>query len=65
MDIKLKGQLDGTESARQILKERELPIIFMTGNSDIETKKRASVLNPAGYMYNNNNGTISILEFSI
>jgi two-component system, response regulator PdtaR len=50
MDIKLKGSLDGIEAARQILKIRKLPIIFMTGNSDIETKNRALALNPVDYM---------------
>ena len=50
MDIKLKGEIDGIEAAEDILKKIELPIIFMTGNNDIETKKRALALNPAGYM---------------
>lgn len=51
MDIKLKGQMDGIEAAKQILKMQSLPIIFMTGNSDIETKTRALALNPAEYMH--------------
>ncbi len=50
MDIKLKGKIDGIEAANQILKVKNIPIIFMTGNSDIETKERALALNPAGYL---------------
>ena len=50
MDIALKGKIDGIGAAKQIIKKKNLPIIFMTGNSDIETKKRALALNPAGYM---------------
>ena len=51
MDIKLKGPLDGIETARQILELRKLPIIFMTGNSDIETKEKALELGSVEYMY--------------
>ncbi len=50
MDIKLKGNIDGIDAASEILKKTTIPIIFMTGNSDLETKKRALSINPAGYM---------------
>jgi len=50
MDITLKGKIDGIEAANQILKVKKVPLIFMTGNSDIETKNRALAINPAGYM---------------
>ena len=50
MDIALKGKMDGIEAANKMLKIKNLPIIFMTGNSDSETKERALALNPAGYL---------------
>ena len=50
MDINLKGQIDGIDAAKQILKKKNVPIIFMSGNNDVETKKRALSINPAGYL---------------
>lgn len=49
MDITLKGKMDGIDAAEQILKRRAVPIIFMSGNGDTETKKRALSINPTGY----------------
>ncbi|MDA3938208.1 MAG: response regulator [Spirochaetia bacterium] len=66
MDIKLKGKIDGIEAANQILKLKNIPIIFMTGNSDTETKKRALSLKSAAYMNKPiNSGTLvnKIKEF--
>ena len=50
MDINLKGEIDGIDAAKQILKKKNVPIIFMSGNDDAETKKRALSINPAGYL---------------
>ena len=50
MDINLKGEIDGIDAAKQILKKKNVPIIFMSGNNDAETKKRALSINPAGYL---------------
>jgi two-component system, response regulator PdtaR len=50
MDIKLKGQIDGIDTASQILIKKYLPIIFMTGNNDTRTKERALSINSAGYL---------------
>lgn len=49
MDINLKGQIDGIDAAEQILKKKNVPIIFLSGNNDAETKDRALSTNPAGY----------------
>ena len=35
MDIKLKGKLDGIDAAMMIRKEKDIPIVFLSGNSDL------------------------------
>jgi CheY-like chemotaxis protein len=40
MDIKLKGEMDGIEAAEKIRKNKNVPIIFITGNSESKTKQR-------------------------
>lgn len=44
MDIKLKGEMDGVQAAEEIRKTKDVPIIFITGNSDIKTKERISTI---------------------
>ena len=50
MDIRLAGQIDGIEAAAEIKSFSTVPVIFMTGYSNAETRKRAEKLNPAGYL---------------
>jgi signal transduction histidine kinase len=50
MDIHLRGDLDGIETARQIGQERAVPIIFLTAFSDRETIERATATEPFGYI---------------
>ena len=50
MDIRLAGAIDGIEAAREIISRHTIPIIFMTGYSDGETRERAQRLDPAGYL---------------
>ena len=50
MDIKLEGDMDGIESARFIMEHYNIPVIFITGNTDEETRQRALKLNPSGYL---------------
>ena len=46
MDIRLAGEMNGIEAAREIHKRFQIPIIFMTGYSDKETIAQARELNP-------------------
>ncbi len=48
IDIKLDGNLDGIETSRMIMKEYDVPVIFMTGNTDTDTLSRAEALGPVG-----------------
>lgn len=41
MDIRLPGDIDGIEAAKEIHTFRQCPIIFTTGYSDEEVKKHA------------------------
>jgi len=50
MDIILKGEIDGIETARQIRKCFDIPIIYLTAHSDEQTLKRAKVTEPFGYI---------------
>jgi PAS domain S-box-containing protein len=50
MDIRIKGQMDGTETAR-ILRERfNIPVIYLTAHADTATVSRAKEAQPLGYI---------------
>ena len=48
MDIGLEGEKDGIETAHILNKNRNIPILFITGNSDKPTLDRAQEANPIG-----------------
>lgn len=50
MDINLKNSKDGIQTAKDIQKLKNVPIIFLTAYSDDETIKRAVETNPVGYL---------------
>lgn len=50
MDIMLDGQLNGIEIAELVLERYNLPIIYLTANSDSETVERAKTTSPFGYL---------------
>jgi len=50
MDIVLGGNIDGIQTAAEILKETEVPIIFATSYSDNETLTRVKETAPYGYI---------------
>lgn len=50
MDINLEGEKDGIELAYDILKQDDIPIIYLTAYSDDETVKKALTTNPVGYL---------------
>jgi CheY-like chemotaxis protein len=41
MDIMIDGDVDGIEAARQIAKMCSIPIVYLTGEADAATQKRA------------------------
>lgn len=50
LDINLKGGLDGIETAKQILQMSNIPIIYLTANSDEATFNRAKATKPAAFI---------------
>ncbi|MCE9611968.1 MAG: response regulator [Chthoniobacter sp.] len=50
MDINLRGQLDGVQAAEAINAQQDVPIVFLTANSDEPTMQRAKVTDPFGFM---------------
>jgi PAS domain S-box-containing protein len=50
MDIVLKGQMDGVETVRQINRQFDVPVIYLTAYADDLTLERAKTTSPAGYM---------------
>jgi DNA-binding NarL/FixJ family response regulator len=50
MDIRLNGQMDGVVAAQRIQAAAEIPVVFLTAYSDIETMKRVLYAKPYGYV---------------
>lgn len=50
MDIRLKGKMDGVEAAGIIQSESDIPVVFLTANSDDSTFLRAKLTNPFGFV---------------
>ena len=50
MDIRLKGDLDGIDTAIQIQQELSIPIIYLTSHADPVTLERAKITEPYGYI---------------
>lgn len=46
MDIMLKGGMDGIEAVNQARQTNDFEVIYLTGNSDPEVRKRAWDTNP-------------------
>ena len=50
MDVHIEGPIDGIEVARQICRAREVPVVFLTAFTDVETLRRAKMVEPYGYI---------------
>lgn len=50
MDIRLRGEMDGVETAEQIRETWQLPVIFLTAHADENTLTRAKKTQPFGYI---------------
>ena len=50
MDIRIDGPIDGIDTAREIRKTLDVPIVFLTAYTDQETLDRAKDIGPYGYL---------------
>ncbi|HEY3275096.1 MAG TPA: response regulator [Syntrophorhabdaceae bacterium] len=50
MDIRLKGAMDGIETAQILREELDIPVIYLTAYADEGTLDRAKVTGPFGYI---------------
>jgi PAS domain S-box-containing protein len=50
MDIMLKGEMDGIETARQIHSISNIPVVYLTAYSDKNILERAKITEPFGYI---------------
>jgi PAS domain S-box-containing protein len=50
MDIVIKGPRDGIETALQIRRDADIPVVFLTAYGDAPTLERAKVAAPHGYL---------------
>lgn len=50
MDIRIQGDIDGIETAKQIYQQYGIPIIYLTAHSDDDTIRRAVESGPFGYL---------------
>jgi len=50
MDIRLRGEMDGIETARELKNKLNVPVIYVTAYADWETVERAKLTGPHGYI---------------
>jgi two-component system cell cycle sensor histidine kinase/response regulator CckA len=50
MDIRLKGEMDGIETAGRIQSHLDVPVIYLTAYADHDTLDRAKLTGPYGYI---------------
>lgn len=50
MDIILKGEMDGVETAKKIWTSYNIPVVYLTAHSDVYTLNRAKATGPFGYV---------------
>ncbi len=50
MDINLRGNIDGVDAATAITGQQDVPIVYLTANSDEATMQRAKITDPFGFL---------------
>ncbi|MBI3356800.1 MAG: response regulator [Nitrospirae bacterium] len=50
MDIVLKGPMDGVDTAHELRKRYDVPVVYLTAYADDHTLRRAKATEPAGYL---------------
>lgn len=63
MDIDLGDGIDGTEAAEIILKDHDIPIVFVSSHSEMEVVERTEKITSYGYVVKSS--SITVLDASI
>ncbi|MBL7825466.1 MAG: response regulator [Saprospiraceae bacterium] len=50
LDVRLKGEMDGIALAELLQKQHNIPVIFLTANSDDDTFRRAKATRPLAFL---------------
>jgi DNA-binding NtrC family response regulator len=50
IDVQLRGPIDGVEAAQHIWTQHQIPVVFMSGDTTVETLERVWRTVPAGYL---------------
>ena len=50
MDIRLRGKMDGVDTAIEIQGLMDVPIIYITAHTDEQTSERANSTNPSAFL---------------
>ncbi|MDQ7783758.1 MAG: response regulator [Desulfomonilaceae bacterium] len=50
MDVKLTGEMDGIDAARDIREHHNIPVVYLTAHADARTLQRAKLTYPLGYI---------------
>jgi CheY-like chemotaxis protein len=50
MDIRLAGDIGGIEAAEKIQKNKNIPIVFMTGYAKEDFKDKINMVKPLGFL---------------
>ncbi len=58
MDINLGRGIDGTEAAARILKERDLPVVFLSSHMEPEIVEKTEKITSYGYVVKDSSGTV-------
>ncbi|TGL62985.1 PAS domain S-box protein [Leptospira sarikeiensis] len=65
MDIDLGGEEDGTDAAMQILKIRDVPIVFLSSHTEPEVVEKTEKITSYGYVVKNSGETVLIASIKM
>lgn len=65
MDINLGKGMDGTEAARAILRDHDLPVIFLSSHTDRETVAKTEAISSYGYVVKMSGETILLASIEM
>lgn len=65
MDINLGNGIDGTETARRILKEKNIPIVFLSSHTEAEIVDKTEEITSYGYVVKNSSPAVLLASIKM